>query len=319
MPSTRTYFGPGGVILPSANGASEKSSKGSYTWIDIASPGEEDFLWLGNTYAFHPLTIEDCRQFDQRAKVQEYDSYLFITMAVPRHGSLYDDMDADELHAYLGADYLVTVHTEPLEALDLVRQRLATDKGKLKTSPDFLFYLLADQLIAGYFKIIDDLEDEIGILEDEIVASPDRDTLNRIFKLKQQLVYMRKTASPERDLFHALSGQRFPLISHKTELYFRDTYDQVIRIYESIETSRDLLSNALDAYLSVVSNRLNDVMRRLTIIATIFMPLSFIVGFGGMNFTALPFDSPIAFAFLMALIVLTPLLMAIWFWRRSYV
>ncbi len=318
MPITRTNFGAGGVILPPGAQTNGKNGKGAYYWIDIDAPTDDDLLWLESTYNFHPLTIEDCRQFDQRAKVQEYDGYLFITMTVPRHGSLYEDMQADELHAYLGSDYLITVHTTPLPGLEIVRQRLAADKGKLKTSPDFLLYQVTDQLIEGYFKILDDLEDEIGVLEDEIVANPDRDTLNRIFKLKQQLVYMRKSSGPERDLFHALSGRRFPLVGIKTEFYFRDLYDQIVRIYEGIETSRDLLSNAFDAYLSVVSNRLNEVMRRLTIIATIFMPLSFIVGFGGMNLTALPFDNPVFFLTIMALIVVTPLTMMIWFWRRSW-
>lgn len=318
MPMIRTNFGAGGVILQPGVATTGKASKGAYYWIDINAPSDDDLAWLESTYSFHPLTIEDCRQFDQRAKVQEYDGYLFITMTVPRHGSLYEDMQADELHAYLGTDYLITVHTTPLPALDSVRQRLASDKGKLKTSPDYLFYLMSDQLIDNYFQILDELEDEIGVLEDEIVADPDRDTLNRIFKLKQQLVYMRKSSSPERDLFHALSGRRFALITVKTEFYFRDLYDHIVRIYEGIETARDLLSNALDAYLSVVSNRLNEVMRRLTIIATIFMPLSFIVGFGGMNLTALPFSNPVFFLAIMALIVVTPVVMLVWFLRKSW-
>jgi magnesium transporter len=313
----KTYFGAGGFVLPNGTGEAPPG-EGGYCWIDIEKPTDEDLLWLQNAYNFHPLTIEDTRHFDQRAKVEEYDTYLFITMAVPRHLPVYEDVQADELQAYLGAGYLVTVHTDPVEAMDRVRQRLLTDTGKLKTSPDFLLYLLADQFVDRYFAIIDDIEDEIEKLEDEILAQPDRETLNRVFKLKQQLVYMRRTAGPERDLFHSLSGSRFVQISSQTGIYFRDIYDHVVRIYEGIETSRDLLSNALDAYLSVVSNRLNEVMKRLTVIATIFMPLSFIVGFGGMNFQLLPFGNALAFAIIMFFMIATPATMMIWFWRNHW-
>jgi magnesium transporter len=323
MTIAKAYFGAGGVILPNEDGSKDeatgnKTVKGAYCWVDIEQPTDEDLQWLEKTYNFHPLTIEDCRHFDQRAKVEEYDTYLFITMAVPRHLPVYQDIEADELHAYLGADYLVTVHTDASDAVAKVKQRLLADKGKLKTSPDFVLHMLADQLVDRYFVILDDMEDEIERLEDEIIAQPDRDTLNRIFKLKQQLVYMRKTAGPERELFHTLSGRRFPQISSRSELYYRDLYDHIVRIYEGIETSRDLLSNALDAYLSVVSNHLNEVMKKLTVVATIFMPLSFIAGFGGMNFQQLPFDNPLAFAALMLVMGATPIAMMIWFWRRRY-
>jgi magnesium transporter len=317
MPVTTAFFGAGGVYLADGS-AGDKPSKGAYCWVDVCQPTEEDLAWLESTYSFHPLTIEDCRHFDQRAKVEEYDKYIFVTLTVPRHQPLYEDTAADELHAFVGADYLVTVHTDPLAALERVRKRLALDRGKLQTSPDFLLYLLTDQMVDGYFAILDDMEDEIEKLEDEVLADANQQTLHRIFQLKQQLVYMRKTAGPERDLFHALSGRRFPQISNKTELYFRDIYDHIVRIYEGIETARDLLGNALDAYLSVVSNRLNEVMKRLTLVATIFMPLSFIVGFGGMNFEAIPFGEPWAFVAIMVIMIATPALMMAWFWHRKW-
>jgi len=318
MARVTTHFGAGGVLCPAAEKPADKPGKGAYIWVDIGEPTDDDLQWLETAYNFHPLTIEDCRHFDQRAKVEEYDSYIFITMAVPRRLPIYQDMEADELHAYVGADYLVTVHATPLDAVERVRQRLSADRGKLKTSPDFLLHSITDLLVDRYFDILDDMEDEIERLEDEILTRPDRATLHSIFLLKQQLVYMRKTAGPERELFHALSGRRYAQISSRTELYFRDVYDHIVRIYEGIETSRELLGNALDAYLSSVSNRLNDVMKRLTLVATIFMPLSFIVGFGGMNFTAIPFESRIAFGLLMAVIVSTPLLMLAWFWRKDW-
>lgn len=319
MPISTIQIGASvGVSPESSLAAPALPERHACSWVDICPPTEADLAWLEKTYGFHALTIEDCRNFNQRAKVEEYDGYLFITMAVPRASPLGQPMDADELHAYLGPDYLVTVHERALEGLEHVRQRLATDKSADPPMPDFLFYLLADQLVDRYFPILDQIEDHIGEIEDEVVAHPDPTTLSEVFLLKQRLVYMRRTSGQARELFHALSGRRFPLISSRTEFYLRDVHDHLVRIYDIIEMSRDLLSNALDAYLSVQSNRLSEVMKRLTLVATIFMPLSFVVGFGGMNFVAMPFDRPLAFAVTIFLILVTPALMLIWFWRRNW-
>jgi magnesium transporter len=329
MPLTKISFDAGSGVLSAGSSAVDSPARGAehfavtgergpWTWTDVVEPVEDDLSWLQTTFNFHPLTIDDCRHFDQRAKVQDYGTYLFITMAIPRPSVTTTDMEADELHAFLGPDYLVTVHDHDLHPLERIRQRILGETPTMKASPDYLLYLIANELIDEYFPILDEIEEMIGTLEDEIVAQPDRDTLNRIFGLKQKLVYLRRTAGPERELFYSLSGRRFALILGKTDLYFRDLYDHMVHIYEGIETSRDLLSNALDAYLSVVSNRLNEVMRRLTVIATIFMPLSFLVGFGGMNFKQLPFDSGPALVVLITAMVLTPVTMMIWFWRKGW-
>jgi magnesium transporter len=314
---SQTRFGAGGVIIP--NGDPDKPGKGAYLWVDVETPTEDDLSWLEATYRFHPLTIEDCRHFDQRAKVEEYDDYLFITMAVPRRLAPDSEMESDELHAFVAADYIVTVHDEPLAAIDAVKRRLLADKGKLHTSPDHLLYMIADVLVDRYFTLMEDVEDEIGRLEDTVMGQPDKSTLSRIFALKQNLVYMRRTAWPERDLFHALSGRRFPQIHPKTEIYYRDLYDHTARIYENIEVARDLLSNTLEVYLSVVSNDLGRVMKQLAIVATVFMPLSFLAGLGGMNFTAIPFDRMLAFVGLVIVMILTSIVMTLWFRRENWV
>jgi magnesium transporter len=173
-------------------------------------------------------------------------------------------------------------------------------------------------MVDAIFPLLDTIEDDIDELEDEILDKPNQASLHRVFDLKRQLVFLRKIVGPMRDAMDVLADTRYEFIDPRTALYYRDTYDHLVRIYDLIETSRDLLSNALDAYLSTVSNRLNEVMKRLTLITTIFMPISFVVGFGGMNFTHLPFDDARAFGLVLALLIVTPILMFVWFWRSKW-
>ncbi len=304
----------------------------STLWLNVNAPTDADLDWLARTFQFHPLAIEDCRNFNQRAKVEAYDGagpgngalahpaptgqeadinkgYLFLSLTTAaRDGG---ELFAHEMEAFLGPDYLITVHREPLPVLDAVREQAAPD-----VRPDQLLHLIVDRMVDEYFPLLDEMEDEIDTLEDEILEKATPETLHRIFRLKQQLVFLRKITAPMREVMNALAGTRYGLVEIRTALYFRDAYDHLVRIYDLIETSRDLLGNALDAYLSTVSNRLNEVMKRLTLITTIFMPLSVLVGFGGMNFQHLPFGDPTFFAAMMVLLAVTPVLMFVWF-RRS--
>ncbi len=280
-------------------------------WLDLAQPTEEDLSWLERTFHFHPLAIEDCRHFNQRAKVEAYDGYLFLSFTTSLRSN--GDMQAREMEAFLGPDYLVTVHREPLDMLDDVRARMTPD-----THADFILYLIADHMADHYFPLLDEIEDEIDSLEDQILENATQETLHRIFTLKQHLVFMRKITAPMRDVMNALASTRYGLIDQQTALYFRDVFDHLARIYDLVETSRDLLGNALDTYLSTVSNRLNEVMKRLTLIATIFMPISFLAGLGGINFKQMPFDDPTAFVIFVSALVLVPLAMMMWFWRSRW-
>ncbi|MCX7838087.1 MAG: magnesium/cobalt transporter CorA [Anaerolineae bacterium] len=288
------------------------SRRGDWVWLDVNVPTEDDLMWLARTYNFHPLAIEDCRHFNQRSKVEAYPGYLFLSLStmLRRDGELV----SRELEVFLGADFLITVHREPLDALDYARAHWRNHQRA-----DFMLYLIADRIADAYFPLLDEMEDEIDELEDAVLENPTQATLHRIFVLKQQLVALRKVVAPMREVMNALASTRYALIDEHTALYFRDVYDHLIRIYDLIETSRDLLGNALDAYLSTVSNRLNEVMKRLTLITTIFMPISFLVGFGGMNFAHIPFDDARAFWLMIAMLIITPTLMAIWFWRSKWV
>ena len=280
-------------------------------WLDVFSPTEADLTWLARTYNFHPLAIEDCRHFNQRAKAESYSDYLFLSLTTPARSG--EDLQAQEMEAFLGADYLVTVHREPLSAIDGARERSTPSKR-----PDFLLYLIIDQMVDAYFPLLDAMEDEIDELEDEILENATQTTMHRIFSLKQQLVYLRKISTPMRDVMNSLAGTRYGLIDAQTALYFRDLYDHLTRIYDLVETSRDLLGNALDAYLSIISNRMNEVMKRLTLFTAVFMPISFLVGFAGINFQQMPFDNAVIFTLLLGLLVILPIIMLIWFWRSKW-
>ena len=294
-----------------------EGTAGGIVWLDIPAPSEDDLAWLAREYDFHPLALEDCRHFDQRAKVDAYDSYLFLSVhAVTRANG---DLRAQELQVFLSADYLITAHREPIAALDAMRMRCTSDSRTGNYRADMLLYQITDQMVDAIFPLLDTIEDDIDELEDEILDKPTQESLHQVFTLKRQLVFLRKTVGPMRDAMDVLADTRYEFIDPHTALYYRDTYDHLVRIYDLIETSRDMLGNALDAYLSTVSNRLNEVMKRLTLITTIFMPISFVVGFGGMNFTQyIPFDNPLAFSILIALLVAMPTMMVVWFWRSKW-
>jgi magnesium transporter len=293
-------------------GAARPTATNGVVWLDVSAPTEDDLAWLARTYNLHALAIEDCRNFNQRAKAESYGDYLFLSLTTTAREN--GGLRAQELEAFLGPDYLITIHREPLAALDAVRERYAAN-----TRADFLLYFIADHMVDTYFPLLDEMDDEIDALEDRILENATQATLHRIFILKQQLVFLRKITAPMREVMNSLAGTRYSLVEEHTALYFRDVYDHLVRIYDLIETSRDLLGNALDAYLTTVSNRLNEVMKRLTLIATIFMPISFLAGLGGMNFQQLPFDNPAAFVIMLALLALVPTAMLVWFWRSKWV
>ena len=249
-------------------------------WLDLAGL-EEDAAQtiLKDTFGFHPLAVEDAEHFGQRPKIDPYDGYsLIVVYGATAGGSLV------EVHCFYTEFYLVTVHHDPCpDFLNLV-ERLRKKAGP---RPDhvMLLYRVMDMLIDGYFPVLARLDDEIDDLEDEILERPTEQQLGRLFDLKRSLIAMRKVVTPQRDMFATLlSDEVLPGMSPDSERYFRDLYDHLIRISDLVDSYRDLLSGALDTHLSTVSNRLNVVMKHLTIIATVFLPLSFLTGFFGQNF-----------------------------------
>lgn len=288
----------------------------TFKWYDYQSPSPEQLDALQKQYELHPLAMEDVRTFDERAKVLDFGNYLFVTVhSLTREEG---DVEDHEVEIFLAHDYLITIHDEPMPEIDLALKRLVGDAKHREMGPDFVLYLVIDELTNNLFPMLDRMDDEIDSVEEETLSRAGPATLKRIFRLKQEYIKMRRSVAPMRDVMNALAGTRYGLIEAQTALYYRDIYDRLSRIYELIETGRDLLGNALDTYLSVQSNRLNEVSKTLAIIATIFLPISFIVGWGGMNFTGMPFNNLQLMYAVNVSLILIPVAMLIYFKIRGW-
>ena len=252
-----------------------------FFWLDIDQPGADDYKILSDVFKFHPLAVEDSEKFGQRAKIDDYDDYVFLVV----YGAVPDDDRLVEVHCFYSEKYLVTVHRDEAPAFTEVRQRYVKRQGPID-DPGKLLYRIIDGLVDSFFPILADFDDRIDELENQTFLHAGDEELQEIFRMKRLLVGMRKAITPQRDMFASLMGgvAELPGMTEEDERYFRDIYDHLIRISDLIDTYRDLLTSSMDVYLSTVSNRLNSVMKQLTIMATIFLPLSFITGFFGQNF-----------------------------------
>ena len=253
----------------------------AFFWIDVDQPNEADYTILRDVFKFHPLAVEDSEKFEQRAKLDDYDDFVFIVV----YGAVPDQDRLVEVHCFYSGKFLVTVHRDEAPAFTGVRERYLHRK-KAVDDPGLLLYRIIDALVDSFFPILADFDDRIDELEDQTFLNASDAQLQEIFQMKRLLVGMRKAITPQRDMFASLSGgvAELPGMTEEDERYFRDIYDHLIRISDLIDTYRDLLTSSMDVYLSTVSNRLNAVMKQLTIMATIFLPLSFITGFFGQNF-----------------------------------
>lgn len=285
-------------------------------WVDIDRPNADDLTWLGETFGFHPLALEDAGKQRQRAKVETFDDHFFVVVHGVKPGQR-RALDLIELYLFVGPNYLVDIRHEAFEPLEqLVKD--AGDSRYLKQGPDFLLYGLMDMAIDTYFPMMEAIDNAIDKMDRKVLEKPAKDDIERIFDLKKQLVFMRKHISPQRDVVNALISRDFPAIKAETVFYFRDIYDHLMRIYDDIDFSRDQITGQMDIYLSQVSNNLNAVMKRLTVFASIFMPITFITGFFGMNFGYIQDRSPVWWIFITLFIGVVAWLNYWWFKRRNW-
>jgi magnesium transporter len=256
-------------------------ARGSFFWLDLDRPSEGDFEILRDVFGFHPLAVEDSEQFDQRAKLDDYDDFVFLVV----YGAAPDGDRLVEVHCFYSERFLLTVHHDDTPAFAEIRRRYQQREDAIDR-PSLLLYRIVDGLVDSFFPILGDFDDRIDELEDAIFQRATDEQLQEIFRMKRLLVGMRKAVSPQRDTFASLMGRMGELsgLADEDERYFRDVYDHLIRISDMIDSYRDLLTSAMDVYLSTVSNRLNAVMKQLAVIATIFLPLSWLTGFFGQNF-----------------------------------
>jgi magnesium transporter len=311
----RVLRGEGGKVIA---GGRELVRPGAAVWVDLA-PTPENLAWAGETFRFHPLALEDSAHEDQRPKFEQYPGSLFSV--VHRLAPTPEDtgMLALEIDAFLTADALVTFHSAPIAEVDNVWARCAGEPDLLARGPDFPLYLLHDALTDVHYALVDAQSAEIEEVADEMAtfsAADSSELLERIVTLRRAHAILRRRLSPQREVFAALARPGQALVRDQTAIYFRDVVDHSVRLTEEIDTGRDLLASAMDAYLSHSNNRMAAVTARLTLIATIFLPLNFIAGFFGMNLQILP--PAVAVPVVLAAMVTMPAVMFVVFKRNRW-
>ncbi len=243
---------------------------------------------LGNIFGLHPLVLEDILNTDQRPKMEDYCDYLYIVLR-NFNGQSNGDLISEQISIILGKNFVLSFREKESTIFQPIQERLRNNKGRIrKFGADYLVHAIIDSIVDNYFIVLEKLEEKIEFLEDDLLKKPTPVMLQAIHELKRELILLRKSLWPLREAISALERSDSPLISETTGIYFKDIFDHVIAVIDSVETFRDMLSGMLDIYLSSVSNRLNEVMKVLTIIATIFMPLTFLAGVYGMNFKFMP-------------------------------
>jgi len=287
-------------------------------WVDLEGEPPEALEAVAREFGLHPVTIEDIVHRNQRPKLEEFDGYIFI-VAHGLRSIQGEEVVTDEFNFAVGENWILSAHDGHVEAMKRVYDQVAAAPKAFDGGGSFIVYRISDLLVDSYFPALDALEEEIDALEDDVVQRPTQGRLHQIFALKRVLVHLRKLVSPQREVYNALSRRDHPYIDPKSAAYFRDLHDHLIRANEIVESYRDLVSNMLDAYLATISNRLNEVMKRLTILATIFMPITFITGFFGMNFAGMPFSSNWLLWTTIAAVVITPLAMLVWFFKSGWI
>ncbi|MEA2559945.1 MAG: magnesium transporter [Acidobacteriota bacterium] len=253
------------------------------TWINIDGLHDVAALEaLGKHFGFHPLALEDVLNCGQRPKLEDYGEYHFMIMK----SLLYDEtLATEQISFFLGGNYVITLQEIAGDSFEAVRERIRRGKGLIrKAGPDYLAYALIDALVDEFFPVMEKFGERIETLEAELLANPTPETIQQVHRIKRELLLLRRTAWPERDVIAAMQREESDVIHPETQVFLRDCYDHTIQVIDMIETFRDLAAGMLDVYLSSVSNRMNEVMKVLTIISTIFIPLNFIAGVYGMNF-----------------------------------
>ncbi|HEY4745581.1 MAG TPA: magnesium/cobalt transporter CorA [Desulfuromonadaceae bacterium] len=291
------------------------------TWVNVEGVHDVEVIRrLGECHRFHPLVLEDIVNTVQRPKIEDYGDYLFIVLRMLKPAAD-NGFTSEQISIILGPDYLFTFQ-EGLDGdvFDPLRERIRNAKGRIRTmGADYLAYALMDAVVDGYFSVLEELGERIVNVEEDLAVAPDRATLQVINGMKKEIIFLRKAVWPLREAVSFLERGESALLSDATRLYFRDVYDHTVQVIDTVETYRDLLSGMLDLYLSSISNRTNEVMKFLTVIGTIFMPLTFLVGVYGMNFKHMPeLEWPYGYYGLWVVMLLLSLALVVLFRKKRW-
>jgi magnesium transporter len=291
------------------------------SWIDVNGLHDTELVKkLGDHYGLHPLVLEDIVHTHQRPKVEDYEDYLYVVARMLHYSPEDCEVTAEQLSLVIGPHYILSFQERPGDVFEPVRQRLRVSKGRIRSlGPDYLAYALLDAIVDNYFVMLERFAEQIEGIEDELVQAPTPELLERIHHVKRETIFLRSAVGPLREVVAVLERGDSKLIAKGTAVFFRDVYDHTIQAIEAVSAFRDMLAGLQDLYLSSVSNRMNEVMKVLTIIATIFVPLTFVAGIYGMNFTHMPeLGWRWSYPILWGVIVVIGIVMLVFFRRRRW-
>ena len=295
--------------------------KPGVTWIKVNGiHAVENLEKLGDCYNLHPLVLEDILNTDQRPKIEDFDDYIYIVLRMINY-SEDNELTSEQISLILGSNFVISLQEGNGTFFAPILERLRTSKGRIrKSGADYLIYTLMDLIVDNYFVVLEQFGESLEYLEEEVVKQPTPKTLQDIHRFKYDMIMLRKSVWPLREVIGRLERRESDLIEEATGIYFKDVYDHTIVAIDNIETYRDILSGMLDIYLSSISNRLNEIMKVLTIIATIFMPLTFLAGVYGMNFKHMPeLEWLWGYPFALGLMLAISLSMLLYFHRKKWI
>ena len=295
--------------------------KSTVTWINIDGIHQVEVIEkLGIHFGIHPLVMEDILHTEQRPKMEDFDYYIIVILKMLSYDGEKKGIISEQVSIVLGQNFVITFQEKEGDLFDPVRERLRKSKGRIRNmKADYLTYALVDTIVDHYFVVLEGIGENIEEMEEEISSDPTPDTMHSIHTLKKELIFLRKSVWPLREVINNLERGELSLIHGSTGVYFRDVYDHTIQAIETVETFRDMASGMLDVYLSSVSNKMNEVMKVLTIIATIFIPLTFIAGLYGMNFKYMPeLEWHWGYPVILGLMLALGILMVVYFRRKRW-
>jgi magnesium transporter len=294
---------------------------GTVTWVNVSGLHDTALIGeIGRHFNLHPLLLEDILNTDQRPRMEPYDDFIYIVLKMLHWHEITTTVEIEQVSLLVSGSYVLSFEEREDDIFDSLRQRLKNDQSRLRScGSDYLAYAILDTIVDNYFLVLERISDELEALEEEVIIHPTPHTLDTIQSLKRELLYIRKAIWPLREAIGRLSHGDIPFFQQNTLIYIRDVYEHTIQIIDSVETFRGIVSGTLDIYLSSISNKMNEIMKVLTVIATVFIPITFITSLYGMNFTHMPeLDWPFGYPLVWLIILITSGSLLMYFKRRDW-
>ncbi len=307
--------------LSTADMASAVKDDRALLWLDICDLEDDDIDLLTNVFNLHSLTIEDFIMPNVRPKTEQFPDYVFFILFTPtkQNGKAIQDAGVVELDCCLGKNFVITFHNQPIDGLIACQERAKRQSPTMMHGADMLFYAILDASIDAYIPVISEFDNMVDLVSDELFKHPTQETLKKIYGLKNDIIFLRRVVGPQADMIGLLTRGDNKFISSANAIYFRNIYDNLLRLNDTIGAMREIISGALEAYTSIVSNRMNEIMKTLTIIATIMMPLTLIASIYGMNFKHMPeIESKLGYPAVLLTMFLVTISMLTYFKRKNW-